>query len=49
MPTSMMTVDGFPVPVDVSGPEKGSVVLVLGAAHHGPSAYDAVCQRLHIG
>ena len=33
--------------VDVAGPEKGSVVVVLGAAHHSPAAYDAVCQRLH--
>src|SRR6185312_2960010 len=47
MPSTMVTVDGLPVPVDVAGPDKGSVVLVLGAAHHGPSAYDAVCQRLH--
>ena len=41
------SVDGFPVPVDVAGPDKGSVVVVLGAAHHAPSAYDAICQRLH--
>jgi pimeloyl-ACP methyl ester carboxylesterase len=47
MPSTMVTVDGFPVPVDVGGPDKGSVVVVLGAAHHPPSAYDAVCQRLH--
>jgi pimeloyl-ACP methyl ester carboxylesterase len=47
MPSTMLTVDGFPVPVDVAGPDKGSVVLMLGAAHHSPSAYDAVCQRLH--
>src|ERR1700751_4339234 len=47
MPSTMVTVDGFPVPVDVAGPDKGSVVVVLGAAHHAPSAYDAVCQRLH--
>lgn len=43
----MVTVDGFPVPVNVSGPDKGSVVVVLGAAHPGPGAYDAVCARLH--
>lgn len=43
----MVTVDGFSVPVDVSGPDKGSVVLLLCAAHHAPAAYDAVCQRLH--
>src|SRR6202035_6102958 len=47
MPSTMVTVDGFPVPVAVAGPDKGSVVVVLGAAHHAPSAYDAVCQRLH--
>lgn len=43
----MVTVDGFPVPVDVAGPEKGSTVVLLGAAQHAPAAYDAVCQRLH--
>jgi pimeloyl-ACP methyl ester carboxylesterase len=47
MPSTMVTVDGFPVPVDVAGPDKGSVVVVLGAAHHSPAAYDPVCQRLH--
>src|SRR3954465_7583656 len=47
MPSTMVTVDGFGVPVDVAGPDKGSVVVVLGAAHHAPSAYDAICQRLH--
>jgi pimeloyl-ACP methyl ester carboxylesterase len=47
MPSTMVTVDGLGVSVDVAGPEKGSVVLVLGASHHAPSAYDAVCQRLH--
>ncbi len=36
----MVTVDGYPVPVDVA-------VVLLGAAQHAPSAYDAVCQRLH--
>ncbi len=43
----MVTVDGFPVAVNVSGPEKGPVVVVLGAANHSPAAYDPVCQRLH--
>jgi pimeloyl-ACP methyl ester carboxylesterase len=47
MPSTMRTVDGVPVTVDVTGPEKGSVVVILGAASHGPGAYDAVCQRLH--
>ncbi len=43
----MVTVDGVGVSVDVAGPEKGSVVMVLGAAHQAPAAYEAVCQRLH--
>ena len=43
----MITVDGFGVPVSVSGPEKGPVVVMLGAAHQSPAAYDPVCQRLH--
>lgn len=43
----MLTVDGFPVAVNVAGPEKGPVVLVLGAANQAPAAYDGVCQRLH--
>lgn len=43
----MVTADGFPVPVDVAGPEKGSAVVLLGAAQHSPAAYDGVCQRLH--
>src|SRR6478735_12324601 len=47
MPSTMMTVDGFPATVDVSGPDKGSVVVLLGAAQQAPAAYDAVCQRLH--
>ena len=47
MPATMMTVDGFPVPVSVTGPEKGPHVVVLGAAQHAPAAYDSLCQRLH--
>jgi pimeloyl-ACP methyl ester carboxylesterase len=47
MPSTMLTVDGVPATVDVGGPDKGSVVVVLGAAHQGPAMYDAVCQRLH--
>ncbi len=42
-----MTVDGFPIPVDVSGPEKSPVVVLLGAANAATSAYEGVCQRLH--
>jgi pimeloyl-ACP methyl ester carboxylesterase len=44
----MMTVDGFGVPVRVTGPERGPYVVLLGAAQHPLGAYDALCQRLHI-
>ena len=47
MPATHVTVDGIPVPVSVTGPEKGPFVVVLGAAQHAPAAYDPVCQRLH--
>ncbi|KGI67775.1 alpha/beta hydrolase [Mycolicibacterium rufum] len=47
MPSPMITVDGIGVPVEVAGPEKGSVVVLLGAAQKAPAAYEAVCQRLH--
>lgn len=43
----MMTVDGFPVSVDVSGPDKGVHVVLIGAALHAPAAYTALCERLH--
>ncbi|HYB80148.1 MAG TPA: alpha/beta hydrolase [Mycobacterium sp.] len=43
----MTTLDGFPVPVAVAGPEKGIVVLILGDDKRAPVAYDAVCERLH--
>lgn len=43
----MITVDGIGVPVEVAGPEKGSVVVLIGAAQKAPAAYEAVCQRLH--
>ena len=43
----MTTLDGFPVPVAVTGPSKGVVVLILGAEQRAPAAYDAVCERLH--
>jgi pimeloyl-ACP methyl ester carboxylesterase len=43
----MTTLDGFPVPVAVTGPEKGVVVVILGAEQRTPAAYDAVCERLH--
>jgi pimeloyl-ACP methyl ester carboxylesterase len=47
MPSMMTTLDGFPVQVAVAGPEKGVVVVILGAEQRGPAAYDAVCERLH--
>jgi pimeloyl-ACP methyl ester carboxylesterase len=43
----MTTVDGFPIPVGITGPENGSVVVLLGAAQRALAAYDAVCERLH--
>ncbi|SOJ54417.1 hypothetical protein MSIMFB_01913 [Mycobacterium simulans] len=43
----MTTLDGFPVPVAVAGPEKGVVVVVLAAEQRAPAAYGAVCERLH--
>ena len=47
MPATLMTVDGFPVRVSVTGPEKGPYVVLLGSAEHPPAAYDTLCQRLH--
>lgn len=47
MLTTVATIDGFTTPVDVSGPEKGSTVVVLSAGHHGPAAYEPICRRLH--
>ncbi len=47
MPSTTVTVDGITVPVDVAGPDKGSVVVLLGASHQSPAAYESVCQRLH--
>ena len=34
-------------PSGVAGPEKGVVVVILGAEQRAPAAYDAVCERLH--
>lgn len=47
MPSTTVTAGGISVPVDVAGPEKGSVVVVLGAAHQSLAAYEPVCLRLH--
>ena len=43
----MTTLDGIPIPVAVAGPDKGVVVVILGAEQRAPAAYDAVCERLH--
>ena len=47
MAATMMTVDGFPLQVSVSGPDKGPHVVLIGAAQHPPAAYETLCQRLH--
>ncbi|POX99609.1 alpha/beta hydrolase [Mycobacterium kansasii] len=43
----MTTLDGFPVPVVVSGPATGVVVTILGAEQRAVAAYGAICERLH--
>lgn len=43
----MTTIDGFGVPVAVTGPEKGVVVVLLAGEPRGTAAYDALCDRLH--
>ena len=43
----MMTVDGYPIPIGVTGPENSPAVVLLGAAQQAVAAYDAVCERLH--
>ena len=48
MPATMMTVDGFAVPVSVTGPDRGANVVLLGAAQHPLAAYEALCTRLHV-
>lgn len=47
MPSVTVNADGFDVPVEVAGPDNGSVVVLLPAANQGPAAYSAVCERLH--
>jgi pimeloyl-ACP methyl ester carboxylesterase len=42
----MLTVDGFPITVSVTGPEKGPVVVMLASQQSG-AGYDALCHRLH--
>lgn len=43
----MTTVDGFPIQVNVTGPDQGSVVVLLGAAQRALATYEPVCERLH--
>ena len=47
VPALMTTLDGFAVPVAVTGPENGVVVVLLAAEQRAPAAYDALCDRLH--
>lgn len=47
MPSVTVTVDGLDVPVEISGPDDGSVVVLLPAAHQAAAAYSAVTERLH--
>ncbi|GJF11195.1 alpha/beta hydrolase [Mycolicibacterium cyprinidarum] len=47
VPPTTITIDGVAVPVEVAGPDTGSVVVLLSAAHQAPTAYAAVCERLH--
>ncbi|CAN5557320.1 alpha/beta hydrolase [soil metagenome] len=42
-----MTVDGFPIQIDVTGPEAGPAVVLLGAAQQTVASYEGVCERLH--
>jgi pimeloyl-ACP methyl ester carboxylesterase len=44
-PFHLVEVDGIPISISVSGPVRGSVVVMLTAL---PTPYDAVCHRLHI-
>lgn len=43
----MTTLDGISIPVAVTGPDNGTVVVVLAAEQRAPAAYDALCERLH--
>ena len=47
MAPPIRTVDGFGLPVAVTGPGTGPCVLMLGAAQHPPAGYDGLCKRLH--
>lgn len=42
-----VSVDGVDVPVQVSGPGRGTNVVLLGAVPGRRGAYDAICARLH--
>src|ERR1700710_707068 len=41
------TVDGFAISVAETGPENGTVVVILAAEQRAPAAYAALCERLH--
>lgn len=43
----VVTIDGRTVQVNVSGPDKGTTVVMLAAAGHFALSYRAVCERLH--
>jgi pimeloyl-ACP methyl ester carboxylesterase len=47
MPSTLMTLDGFPIQIDVTGPETGPVVVLLAAGAQATTSYEAVCERLH--
>ncbi|MCV7305204.1 alpha/beta fold hydrolase [Mycobacteroides immunogenum] len=43
----VVTIDGRTVQVNVSGPDKGTTVVMLAAAGHFALSYRSVCERLH--
>lgn len=43
----MGALDGISVPVSVSGPHTGTVVVLLAEDKRAPATYDGVCGRLH--
>ncbi|WP_233213413.1 alpha/beta hydrolase [Mycobacterium hubeiense] len=42
------TIDGFGVPVELSGPDNGRVVIMFEETHRKTDAYDIVRERLHV-
>ena len=47
MSSTTLTVAGHPMAVDVSGPDRGNHVVLLGAVTAPRDAYAALCARLH--